>query len=392
MTIEGELTVRLDWDGRRVRRATLRSTRPFAAPRVLVSRTPGEALRTVPLLFSICAHAQAAAAAGAIEAATGRAGDAATVAAREATVRLETIQEYLWRILIDWPRATGREADVLPVAAARRVIAPVLARLAPIAQRTDGSADDVGVAVPRELAAELARLVTRHVFGVEPVAWLALRDEDALGAWIARTATPAATLLEELRTRQPALGRSDIGLMRPPLRDELRAAILPAMRSLEGFERTPAWQGVPVETGALARRQSHPLVAAVLARYGNAVATRMVARLAELALVVSCLADSVADHDGERWVDAFPLGDHEGLGVVQTARGLLLHRAQVAEGRVTGYQIVAPTEWNFHPDGALVRGLEGVEATDEAELARDARLAVQALDPCVACRVEVAHA
>jgi coenzyme F420-reducing hydrogenase alpha subunit len=138
--------------------------------------------------------------------------------------------------------------------------------------------------------------------------------------------------------------------------------------------------------------QSHPLVAAVLARYGNAVATRMVARLAELALVVGRLADSVADHDGERWVDAFPLGDHEGLGVVQTARGLLLHRAQVAEDRVTGYQIVAPTEWNFHPDGALVRGFEGVEATDEAELARDARLAVQALDPCVACRVEVAHA
>jgi len=392
VTIEGELTVRLDWDGRRVRSATVRSTRPFAAARVLAGRSPAEAVRTVPLLFSVCAHAQGAAAAGAIEAAMGLAASGATVAAREATVRLETIQEYLWRILIDWPRATGREADVLPVAAARRVIAPVLARLAPIAQRTDGAADDIAVAIPDEVAAELARIVARHVFGVEPAAWLAMRDDDALCAWIARMPTPAAALLEELRTRQPALGRSDVGPMRPPLRDELCADIVPAMRSVAGFERTPAWLGACVETGALARMQSHPLVAALLARHGNAVVTRMVARLAELALLVASVAGSPPDRDAVRWVDAFPLGEREGLGVVQTARGLLLHRAQVADARVTGYQIVAPTEWNFHPEGALVRGLEGVEATDEAELARDAQLAVQALDPCVACRVEIVHA
>ena len=77
---------------------------------------------------------------------------------------------------------------------------------------------------------------------------------------------------------------------------------------------------------------------------------------------------------------------------MQTARGLLLHRATVTEGRVAGYQIVAPTEWNFHPQGALVRGLEGAAATDAMALERDARLIVQALDPCVACRVEVAGA
>jgi Ni,Fe-hydrogenase I large subunit len=71
---------------------------------------------------------------------------------------------------------------------------------------------------------------------------------------------------------------------------------------------------------------------------------------------------------------------------------LLLHRATVTEVHVTGYQIVAPTEWNFHPQGALARGLEGAAATDAMALERDARLVVQALDPCVACRVEVAGA
>jgi len=53
---------------------------------------------------------------------------------------------------------------------------------------------------------------------------------------------------------------------------------------------------------------------------------------------------------------------------------------------------VAPTEWNFHPGGALASGLEGLEADDEQQLIRSTRLAVHALDPCVAYRVEVGHA
>ena len=77
---------------------------------------------------------------------------------------------------------------------------------------------------------------------------------------------------------------------------------------------------------------------------------------------------------------------------MQTARGLLLHRAVLAAGRVVEYQIVAPTEWNFHPAGPLVQGLEGDEAFDAALLERNARLAVQALDPCVACNIEIGHA
>jgi coenzyme F420-reducing hydrogenase alpha subunit len=138
--------------------------------------------------------------------------------------------------------------------------------------------------------------------------------------------------------------------------------------------------------------RTHPLVAAFIAESGNAVSTRMIARLTELAALLERLATGTGTARTPRLVDCFSLGDDEGLGAVQTARGLLLHRARVAGGRVHEYQIVAPTEWNFHPAGALARGLLGTEAGNEAALARDARLVVQALDPCVACRVEVLDA
>jgi Ni,Fe-hydrogenase I large subunit len=113
----------------------------------------------------------------------------------------------------------------------------------------------------------------------------------------------------------------------------------------------------------------------------------MVARLVELALLIE---GRVAAAD--MGVEGLTLGEGDGLAAVQTARGLLLHRVRLADGRVADYQIVAPTEWNFHPEGALVRGLVGIEARDDAGLVRSAQLVVQALDPCVACRVEVGHA
>jgi Ni,Fe-hydrogenase I large subunit len=89
---------------------------------------------------------------------------------------------------------------------------------------------------------------------------------------------------------------------------------------------------------------------------------------------------------------SIPLGPDEGLAAVETARGMLLHRARLVDQRVAEYQIVAPTEWNFHPAGALATGLVGLETGDDAELHNAARLAVHALDPCVAYRIEAEHA
>jgi Ni,Fe-hydrogenase I large subunit len=77
---------------------------------------------------------------------------------------------------------------------------------------------------------------------------------------------------------------------------------------------------------------------------------------------------------------------------VETARGLLLHCAEIRDERVTGYGIVAPTEWNFQPGGPLERSLTGLDARDAEALQRDCGLVVQSLDPCVACSVEVSDA
>jgi coenzyme F420-reducing hydrogenase alpha subunit len=148
------------------------------------------------------------------------------------------------------------------------------------------------------------------------------------------------------------------------------------------------WLGTPVETGALARAADHPKVREIAE---HPVAARVVARLVELASIPTRVRN-VAAGDPPRWVRGVRREAGRGLAAVETARGTLIHSVAVQGGRIESWRIVAPTEWNFHPQGAFVRGLRGTQA-ESAERARTAaqRFAF-ALDPCVASEVTVAHA
>ena len=228
---------------------------------------------------------------------------------------------------------------------------------------------------------------------MSPAEWLGLADVEALRAWCAGRKTIAAVLLGQVLADEPALCRSDIPLMPPPRPDALRRVIVPSLRDEPAFARAPTWAGAPVETGALARMRNEPLVMAVHEEFGNAVVTRIVARLAELAQLTLELEGMAGRSDGRhresRACGSTPTKDSRPSR--PRAACCCTVRAY-ATNRVVDYQIVAPTEWNFHPEGALVRGLEGIDSGDERGLLRSARLAVHALDPCVGFRVEVGHA
>ena len=377
MSIEGEIGVTLHWDGSRVRHLTLASTRPLAAARVLLGRSPGDAAALVPRLYAICGQAQGAACAAALRAAG--AGDDSVPAVVGWTVALEALQETLWRLLIDAPRWLSLPPQLALVAPARAAVAQAVAAL-----KAQPGQPRPALA---EAAAVLGDIARQHVYGCDPAAWLATADAAAFDHWRDNTDTLPARALALLAATAPGLGRSDTALM-PGLDDGAWAsAVVPALLQDPLFAQAPTWAGRPVETGALARCRDQPLVAALIARDGHSAATRLAARLAEAAALLRDLA--TADGDAVGWFRAWPLGASLGLSAVQTARGLLLHLVRLADGRIADYRIVAPTEWNFHPQGALFRGIVGTAAPDDATLRSRTGLAVQALDPCVGFRVEV---
>lgn len=380
MTIEGELGVRLDWDGRAVRSVSIRSTRPVAS-RVLRGRRDQEAPRLVSRLYSVCAIAQGSAAAASLGAAAQRAPSRALALARERAIALESLQEDARRLLIDLPQAIGETRDVASVAALRRSIAPWLERLAISIDGLDVVADD-----PSRCEA-IDALVSASVIGERCSTFLSRADADSLRAWAASAATVPALVVRALLDRGMQ-GSSKIGVMPPIDRAAIESAVVSRLREDRAFARAPHWHGEPVETGALARVAGHPGIASMLASEGNTLATRVIARIVQVAQTV----ESIRAASPSDLVEAWSPRDGEGVACVQTARGLLLHYARSVDGIIDEYAIVAPTEWNFHPHGPLSQGLAGADATDRGRLERDARLVVQSLDPCVACRVEIADA
>jgi coenzyme F420-reducing hydrogenase alpha subunit len=166
--------------------------------------------------------------------------------------------------------------------------------------------------------------------------------------------------------------------------------VLPELERDQNFAVLPRWRGAPAETGALARMAGHPLISTLLEREGSTIFVRLLARLLEA--VELCESMGAVDQHPP-WLESASLGAGAGVAWVQTARGMLIHRLALdTEGKVADYRIVAPTEWNFHPQGAYTCGLTGQPAATPDEARAAAELLLLALDPCVAYEVELNHA
>ena len=147
------------------------------------------------------------------------------------------------------------------------------------------------------------------------------------------------------------------------------------------FCRLPQWQGAAAETGAIGRQGG---TAQALAA---PLAARWLARLDEL----RAWAEGKAQVGAAGTASAVPVvagAPKRGRALVETARGVLMHEIELDGERIADYLIVAPTEWNFHPQGPLAGWLTGRDATDPETLRAFAARAVAALDPCVRWELE----
>jgi coenzyme F420-reducing hydrogenase alpha subunit len=366
---------------------SIASTRPLRAARVFEARTPDAVLQLLPLLYSICAVAQAHAAQTACERALGITPSHALRCARELLVCLETAREHLWRILIDWPAFVDEDSHAAQVAP--------LTRLLPDARSAlfgDGRAFGLGVKLQpadralQDLAGVLDALLERTVFECPAGEWLAITGKAALDDWSRHSGSIAARVLRRVQDN----GWEGIGAVVPAFLPSLPDARLEARLAApdaDAFIAQPDWLGQPRETTPLARQQDSLLIRALLAAGGAGLLARLVALLVELAgmpeRVRALAATLCASGHGESGPATGGAGSGVGLAQVEAARGRLVHHVELEHGCVRRYRILAPTEWNFHPDGAAARGLMNLPARDTAVLRRLAALLINTVDPCV---------
>lgn len=118
--------------------------------------------------------------------------------------------------------------------------------------------------------------------------------------------------------------------------------------------------------------------------YGSGLAPRLLARVLDLITHLQGLQQTETSG-----LISTVAGVNTGLASVETARGLLVHRVYANAAGIQVYQIVAPTEWNFHPQGSLVRMLQRLRADNMLLLRQQAQALITALDPCVSYQLEI---
>ncbi|MDE4100008.1 nickel-dependent hydrogenase large subunit [Phaeobacter gallaeciensis] len=160
--------------------------------------------------------------------------------------------------------------------------------------------------------------------------------------------------------------------------------------------KAPRLDGRTVETGALARQvvDGHP-AALDLVRDGSNIRARVAGRLLEIARTQLLLEDWVAAlRPEERFMEDISLpADGSGEGLVEAARGALGHWITIRDGKVSNYQIVAPTTWNFSPrdangtPGPVEAALEGAPVGADEDTPLSVQHIVRSFDPCMVCTV-----
>ena len=161
--------------------------------------------------------------------------------------------------------------------------------------------------------------------------------------------------------------------------------------------KAPRYAGQAVETGALARQliARQPLAEALVAEHGANVLARIAARMVEVARLLLQMEEWLAAIvPGEPFCAEWTgIEDGQGIGLVEAARGALGHWLTIERGRIAGYQIIAPTTWNFSPrdaagqPGALEQALVGLPVAEGDRSPVLVQHVVRSFDPCMVCTV-----
>jgi coenzyme F420-reducing hydrogenase alpha subunit len=317
---------------------------------VFIGRSASAAADLANNLFTLCPAAQSLAARAAGEAAAGHTPEPAQQRRRSLRLLAERFGEMLRASVLDWPR------DDPPEAASLTALREILAALRVLPESDEA----------REWLARVEQASSG----------LGLRDFREGSRFFARQWAEVAGDEADWRLRDV---EADF------LRGSDDEAVAKAMSDPK-FGLSPQLAGRCVETGASARQGG--------ADFGNSLSGRLAARYADMAATLDAIAALVDGGDAPSGLlAAASKGPGQGFAAVDSARGRLYHALRLDDaGRIADYRLVAPTEWNFHPDGPFVRLLSGANiGTGAAARRRVERLAF-VFDPCIAVGVEVREA
>ena len=345
----------------------LQSDRLRLTPNLLRHKPLELAPKVLGSLFSLCGTAQTVAALQACEAVAEQALAASSLLERQRAIQIETVFEHSLRLAQDWAQALS----IPPLAPEN------LRQLFQIKR-------ELNKGLTPSLLAHLQQALEQQLLGLELHKWLPLCEQGDL-AQLMQYGFVGQLLSQLQQQHWLALGHSDVQALPAALAQagEWWLQQLTQTRA-EDFCAFPTFNGSACETSSFTRQCSHPALQVWQQAYGSGLATRLLARVLDLITHLQGLQQTETSG-----LISTVAGVNTGLASVETARGLLVHRVYADAAGIQMYQIVAPTEWNFHPQGSLVRMLQRLRADNMLLLRQQAQALITALDPCVSYQLEI---
>lgn len=329
------------------------------ADRFLRARPAALAPALLGSLYALCGHAHRICAEMALQALQAPDAPVQPDAKQRRALWNETLREHVRRLFLDWPRLLGSSESAGQVLAASPALAPTVEPGSPA----------------------LIDWMECQVLGMPMAVWNRACQESPspwLLQWTHEIRNP---LTLALRQAQPWACAWTLPLqaLRPDSEGTVLTALAAQLREDADFSRLPHVQGQWRETGCWSRAADVDLPV-------TDVWTRLAARVHDLA--------QLGQPGGTQRLraGARALGGGEALAWCEMARGLLVHWLRVdAQGRVERYGIVAPTEWNFHPQGAAAQILRQLPSqVSPQQMSAAVGLLVAAFDPCVEYELDAA--
>jgi len=131
------------------------------------------------------------------------------------------------------------------------------------------------------------------------------------------------------------------------------------------------------EVGSLSRGMvaKRPIVKSLHKRYKDALMTRVFSRVDEVGVLLNICTNLLQNLSLDEPSCTLPLNkmalNFEGVGIVEAARGSLIHKTKVEEGKIVNYEIITPTQWNLshgtkEEQGVAIKAMVGSKSIEEA--------------------------
>lgn len=357
----GEIQVHAMWQQGQLKIADIINSRPRHLTAWFHDKPVAQVVSALPLIFNVCAVAQTVTALKAIESAQEIMVSESTRRARAFLVIAEYARELGLSLLQHW--VSGKEV----------VMGRLTAWFAQCQQKARWSLQ-LNAAAPEQSELDYsthASALETLLIAMFSAPLSELRDPVWIRAWVEKHHGNTVSLFNIAGGGQSAAAL-DLAVQTnlDGVVDELDNGDKAA------FCKSPTINGSPRESGCYARTGK---------QQENVFISRLTALISDFCSLPERLR-KLSEQDGHT---------RTGVGITETARGTLLHKADLRQTGdqwvIDDYAIVAPTEWNFHPRGSLFSVCNGMKVTaDDAATVVDTM--IKLIDPCVSWKSEVSHA